>query len=729
MAVRAGLASIAALLLAGVATVPAFAQESGDNEPVYIEADTMSEDRGSGAYIARGNVEARQGDRTVTADELEYRPETGRVIARGNVTIYSADAPPQYADEVELDDQMGSGIATGFSTLMENNGRAAAAHAVRRGNGTLELRDAYYTACQLCSETGHEPTWRLRAQRVVQDTEDQMIYYENVRFEALGVPVFYAPAFAHPDPSSERRSGFLFPTVGVSSRLGLSYQQPYYWAISPYQDFTFSPRVMTNVRPLLIGEYRKRFYSGRLGFEGSITYEREIDGDGNRFGEDALRYHLFGGGEFEISDQWDWGFGVQIASDDLHIRRYDLNELYQDYPGLVETNAGRLTSQLYLQGQGQNYYAEVAGAAFQSLIVGENDDLLPVAAPMADYRTTTQVGEHGGFLRTRLNTISLTRDAGIDYRRASAQADWSARWIAPQGLVLEPFAFARADYYALEDLPGAMPADPLTSDSFGRFLGMAGAELSWPLYRPGQSVDSILEPVIQVVAASDDDHAGRIPNEDSQNVDLTESVIFATNRSPGYDLWEEGLRVTFGGRYNATFSNGYEFSAFVGQSRRLDGDPVFDAGSGLRPDDSDIVADFGVDLNSFIVNANSRIDPESGSINRLNLSTYGTIGPVTTILSYSRFDDSQVLPGPREEAYLALSTRLTDHWSFGYSVTRDLEAGVSRLQTAGFTYRDYCTELGILYARENYSYGILGPSESIQIRLTLFTLGSVGSED
>lgn len=729
MAVRAGLASLAALFLAGAASVPAIAQDSGDDEPVYIEADTMSEDRGSGAYIARGNVEARQGDRTVTADELEYRPETGRVIARGNVTIYSADAPPQYADEVELDDQMGSGIATGFSTLMENNGRAAAAHAVRRSNGTLELRDAYYTACQLCSETGHEPTWRLRAQRVVQDTDDQMIYYENVRFEALGVPVFYAPAFAHPDPSSERRSGFLFPTVGVSSRLGLSYQQPYYWAISPYQDFTFAPRVMTNVRPILLGEYRKRFYSGRLGFEGSITYEREIDGDGNRFGDDALRYHLFGGGEFEISEQWDWGFGVQVASDDLHLRRYDINELYQDYPGLVETNVGRLTSQLYLQGQGTNYYAEAISAAFQSLRVGENDDTLPVVAPLADYRVTFDLGRNAGFLRTRVNAVGLTRDAGIDYRRASAQADWSARWIAPAGLVLEPFAMARADYYSLEDVPGALPTDPLTSDSFGRTVGLAGAELSWPLYRPGATSDFIIEPVVQVVAASDANDAARIPNEDSQSVDLTEAVLLAANRSPGFDVWEEGVRVTYGARFSADWQDGPAISGFLGQSHRLDGNPVFNAGSGLQGDESDVVASFDVDLSNFHVTADTRIDPNSGSLNRVNLSAYGNYGPVSAGIGYTRFDDSQVLPGPREEARINFATRLTDSWSFGYTMTRDLENDVSRLQTAGFTYRDYCTELAIFYERENYSYGVLGPSESIQIRLTLFTLGSVGSED
>ena len=121
-------------------------------EPVYIEADTMIEDRENGSYIARGNVVARQNGRTVEADELEYRPADNRVIARGNVSIFSDNAPPQYADEIELDDALGEGLAVGFSTLLENNGRAAAAFAVRRANGSLELTNAYYTACRLGDE-------------------------------------------------------------------------------------------------------------------------------------------------------------------------------------------------------------------------------------------------------------------------------------------------------------------------------------------------------------------------------------------------------------------------------------------------------------------------------------------------------------------------------------------------------------------------------------------------
>ena len=313
------LCSALALLAADAAAAQGAPEES--SEPVYLEADELVEDRQSGRYIARGDVRMRSGDRVLRAREIVYDPVPGRVTASGGVEIYEGDQPAQLADEIILDDALSEGVARSFATLLENNGRAAAAHALRRPDGSVELSSAYYTACELCESGEGTPTWRLRASRVVRDRDAQMIYYRDARLEILGAPVFYAPVFSHPDPSTPRRSGLLMPRVDISNRLGFTYQQPYAWIISPYQDLTIAPRVMTEANPLLELEYRKRFYSGQIRIESSFTYEREFDEDGF-FGEEEPRGHVFAVGDFNITDQWRWGFGAQAATEDLYLRRY-----------------------------------------------------------------------------------------------------------------------------------------------------------------------------------------------------------------------------------------------------------------------------------------------------------------------------------------------------------------------------------------------------------------------
>jgi len=170
--------SVLALSPAALAQNP-----EAEDAPVYLEADNL-EDLGEGAgYLATGHVRARQNGRTLYADELEYRPDLNRIIARGHVIIHGQGPYPQYADEVELDSEMSAGLALGFATMLENNGQMAAAAAIRQSNGGMQLEDAYYTACQLCEDGEAEPTWRLRARQVIQDPDEQMIYYRDARFE------------------------------------------------------------------------------------------------------------------------------------------------------------------------------------------------------------------------------------------------------------------------------------------------------------------------------------------------------------------------------------------------------------------------------------------------------------------------------------------------------------------------------------------------------------------
>ena len=216
-------AALAALL---AAASPAAMAQTVSNDRVYLDADELIQDQQQGLYIARGDVRLQSGERVLFAQELIYNPALNRVVASGGVQIFDGSEPAQFAEEVELSDDLREGVARGFATLLENNGRAAAGAALRRPDGSVELSNAYYTACELCESGEDEPTWRLRASRVVRDTQNKVIYYRNVRLEVLGRPILYSPVFAHADPSAARQSGFLFPVLNSSNRLGFTYQQP-----------------------------------------------------------------------------------------------------------------------------------------------------------------------------------------------------------------------------------------------------------------------------------------------------------------------------------------------------------------------------------------------------------------------------------------------------------------------------------------------------------------------
>ncbi len=706
--------------------------QADEPDQIYLEANELVEDRQSGQYIARGTVHLRAGTRVLYADELIYNPETGRVTARGNVRLHDGTLPAQTADEIVLDDGMEEGIAYGFATLLENNGRAAAAAAIRRPGGSVDLRDAYYTACELCEDGDKEPTWRLRANEVSRDLEDEVIRYRDMSLEVAGVPVFYTPYFAHADPAAERRSGLLLPVVDISNRLGFSYQQPYYWAIGPYQDLVIAPRIMTDANPLLEFDYRRRFYSGEVNVEFSFTHEQEyIDIDGDQKGEWAgdreFRGHIFADGRFNLNPSWAWGFGAQAVDDALYLRRYDYSEAPEESSTLFEFDQRTLISQLYVEGRGENYSTDVSTIRFQRLTEDFDNDALPLVAPLIRFDGEVPLPRGFGDLDVEFNAVSLRRELGRDYTRASAGFEWSAPAVLPLGVRVEPFLLARADAYSFNTVDNN--GVELDKTNFTRGLGATGVDVSWPFLRPGQSHDIILAPRAFAVAASglDDD---QIPlTAESDTVDLDSSNLFSANRVGGYDLWEDGGRLDLGfsAALEGNAASPYRLEGFVGRSYRLDGEPRLPLASGVYDDESDWVVEVEGASEWASIAARTRIDAQTGDLNRLDVEGSATVWRVNTRATYTELADVDA-PRQLREVKVRGDFRVTENWSATWDVIRDLEGEITRRASIGVRYSDECTDFRVFWEREDLQIGNLGPSESIKFQIALFTLGGIGAD-
>lgn len=707
----------AAALTAGLAEA-----RQSDPDRTYLDAAELIEDRASGLYIARGAVRMRSDERVVLADEITYDPALRRIIATGSVEIHEPGRPAQLADYVELDDEMREGFARGFATLLENNGRTAAALALRRADGGVELRNAYYTACDLCEDGAREPTWRLRADQVTQDVDNDMIRYRNVRLDVRGVPVLYSPFFAHADPSVGRKSGFLAPRIDLSNRLGFSWQQPYFWAIGPSQDLTISPRVMTEVNPLLELDWRKRFWSGQINVQTSATYEREFDRDGP-FGDRALRGHVFAVGEFDISRHWRWGFGAQaVTGGDLFLRRYGYSEDAEGYQSLITAPRRTLVSQIWTAGRGPAWYADAAAYQFNFLSETFDDGRLPVAAPQVRGHYQLALPAGAGVAEFSFDALSLTRELGDDYHRASAGVDWSRAMIFPGGLRAEPFAVARADVFNITQrtITGVETGQFDTA----RLLGAAGLDLSWPFLRPGERVDVILAPRLAAIASTAAGTGNVPPNFDSQTLDLDRSFLFAPVRSPGFDFWEDGARVDLG--LSASFNEaggprGLEL--FAGRSYTLSGDDRFPPASGVTDGASDWVAEGQLNYDWLRLGARARLDGETGAASRLDANGSARFWRAAVAARYT----DVVRPGGQNLRELSTSAQfeVTSRWTAFYRQLQDLDAEEPRRVQAGFLYRDECTLMRIFYQRENERVSNLEPSESIRFEIVLFTLGGI----
>ena len=105
----------------------------------------------------------------------------------------------------------------------------------------------------------------------MQHDNKKTIYYDNAVLKVYDFPIFYFPKLSHPDPTVERRTGFLLPTLSDSKNLGIGVSVPYFWNLGNDKNFTLTNNFYFNENPLFMGEYHQAFKNSSIIFDFGYT--------------------------------------------------------------------------------------------------------------------------------------------------------------------------------------------------------------------------------------------------------------------------------------------------------------------------------------------------------------------------------------------------------------------------------------------------------------------------
>ena len=705
-----------------------------DPNAFYLEADTVAQDNKSKLSTAEGHVELRYRGRTVRAHKLDYDGATQVVTAKGDVVVINPDGTAEFAKELTLDKDLSAGVALGFSARLRENVKIASDSLIRRNADVTELNEAIYTPCDICAKDGRpkNPTWSIQAQKVVEDRAHHLIYFHHAVIRVLGVPVLYTPVFWTADPQSPSRSGFLAPEVQISNRRGVSIEQPYLLAISPSQDLTISPIVSTRVNPLLELDWRARFNSGQINARVGYTYEYAFDNEGQRVPGSVRtsRSYVLANGAFNLSNKWDWGFAAERATDDLMFDRYDVRGVY-DRRGLFETDSRRLLSQVYAVRQDQNSYLSLSVLDFQGLRVSDVNKAMPVVAPLVEGRYEPDSPILGGRLIVIGSAVMLTRDVqlqnaalpGMDSRRATAEADWRRAITLNNGLRIEPFASARFDIYNVTN-----PSPGITSVTTGRALPEAGVDLSYPLIRQSGGTTVILEPLAEGVISPRAKTNPDIPNEDSADFVFDETNLFDPNRAPGFDVYDSGARLNLGGRATVDWGEGRQARAFIGRSLRSSPAVTLPPNSGYSGTASNwIFAGSITPIHGLSIYDRTELDKNNF---RLRREEVGANFMTSFMKGYVRYLNDKSNPANiLHDIEAAGDIYVAKNWGVVFYGARDLRNNQWARRDFGVFFENDCARVEVVYHYEAGFAELGGPSHSVQLRLTLATLGQQGYRD
>lgn len=203
-------------------------------------------------YHLRGAAHVETTEVVLNADEIDYNESTGDVDARGNVRYRSFTGSEELEAETvkyNLKEDSGTFYAVKGSAqgkieyrpglLISQNPFIFQGNKAEKLKNRFILYEGFVTNCVL-----PKPWWRLSGPKFDIIPGDRAIAYHAV-FKVRKIPIFYAPAFYKSLQEQPRKSGFLTPNVGNSTRRGFMYGIGYYWAINRSYDAMYRAQLFT----------------------------------------------------------------------------------------------------------------------------------------------------------------------------------------------------------------------------------------------------------------------------------------------------------------------------------------------------------------------------------------------------------------------------------------------------------------------------------------------------
>lgn len=486
---------------------------------VDIKADhaTVAQD---GMLTLSGHVVVRQGQRRIESSRIQYDKRNGSLRTQGGIDftdplVHVTGAGGSYSPAA------GARFDSARFELLHRSARGAAREMQLTPAGLIDLQSVTFTTCPV-----NDQSWVLRAARITLDTRKRVGTGRDARIDFKGVPILYLPWVSFP-LGNVRKSGFLFPTIGNTSRGGAQISIPWYWNIAPNADFTFQPTEYSLRGPDLSGDFRY------------LTRRQHGELEWHYLPNDAV-YHA-SRSDIRLSNVSELpdDFRLTLQGENVSDTRY-----FEDFSSGPEgTSTPFLDRRAALSYRDIHWSFEAMAQQFQTI-----DSTLPLdQRPYERVPDITLSADYGwgpgdliryGF---RSEVVDFRRSTGVTGWRLDLYPSTSLNFAGP-GYFVRPSIAWRATQYQLSNTTPGEPGSP------SRTLPIASLDTGLKLERAAGSHAQrtiTLEPRVMYLYVPYRNQTD-LPVFDTAVPDLDPVELFRTNRYVGADRVGDANQVSVG---------------------------------------------------------------------------------------------------------------------------------------------------------------------------------------
>ncbi|MFT5114897.1 MAG: LPS-assembly protein [Parasphingorhabdus sp.] len=556
-------------------------------------------------------------------------------------------------------------------TEVHTNMRGEADKIFFEGVDRQRLTRASITSCR----AGQDSVY-IKASELVLDHATGVGVGTNMSVRFFGVPIFYFPKASFPI-NGERKTGFLFPSVGSIEDSGTVVEVPYYINIAENKDATVTMRYLSDRGVQIRGEYR---YMGE-NYDGIFRGE-VLPGD-DVFGDDRDAFSFDHRQRFGVDNNWEATVDVQDVSDTEYL------DDFANSVGLSSTSFLDQRARVRYAGEIFNFDADVKD--YVTVDSTLNEERQPYARlPRVRFSAENPLGmldpvKFG--IETELVNFDHPTNTRVSGTRLDATPYVSLPLEAVYGYVT-PKVSLRHTQYSLDNVDPGDPDNP--SRSIPVFSVDSGIAFERPTTWGGTEHYQTLEPRLYYVYASEENQDD-MPVFDTGGGNLDNiGNFFRDNRFFGADRVEDANRVSLGVTTRIIDANtGQErLKAEIAQLFYLD-DRFVSLSDNDEPeieDKSDLLANVRAYVNDqWEVGSSVRYSAEDSETDSFRLDTQYRRDDRRKIGFDYRYDSDS-----SEQVSMDAYWPLANKWQLSLTDIYDLEEGENLSMTWGLTYDACC---------------------------------------
>ena len=557
------------------------------------------------------------------------------------------------------------------------------------------VKKGVFTTCK--KQKDKCPPWQFKAAEIKHNKNKKTIYYKNAWLEIYDKPIVYFPKFFHPDPTVNRQSGFLIPTIKSSSSHGDSISVPYFQVISDNKDITFSPQFFGNNEALFQNEFRQE--NKNSSHISDFSLKKKGGASKSHFFSNTisnLNFTNFDSGELEVN--------VETTSNNTYLKSHNIKTE-------IANNSSLLNSFLSLKANKEDLFLEARFESYEDLTKEKSSDKYEYLLPSLELSKS-----FNNNLNLTSTVYNKNYDTNIFEKVLTNNLKYSSNPKISSKGIINKFSLLLKNVTTEGDNSQKYESD-LRSHNYSSFM----YDISYPMKNSGNKYDNFITGKASFMYSPN-------KNRNVQNLDRRINIknIYSQDRLGLSDSVEGGQSITLGGEYSLINKNNKNLlKANIASVFRDKSDESLPTKSTINNKGSDFIGSLLFEPNDNLkLDYNFSLDNDFSSTNYNLLKADFTVNKFVTSFEYLQENDEV-----GSESYFSNNMKLglTNSSSLKYMTRRNRKTDLTEYYNLIYEYKNDCLTAAIQYNKNYYSDKDLKPTEEIFLSISIVPFTTINS--